>query len=63
MMRHYAVLNQSECANLYDHRKNYTNKYIENSQHFGKNSGILWILNMGATHQVIISLPLDRYLF
>ena len=39
------------------------NKYIENSQHFGQNSRILWILNMGATHQVIISLPLDRYLF
>ena len=24
MMRYDAVLNQSECANLYDHRKNYT---------------------------------------
>ena len=26
------------------------NKYIEDSQHFGQNSGVLWILNLGATH-------------
>ena len=26
------------------------NKYIENSQNFGQNSGVLWILNLGATH-------------
>ena len=25
------------------------NKYIENSQHFGQNSGILWILNLGSS--------------
>ena len=25
------------------------NKYIENSQHFEQNSGILWILNLGSS--------------
>ena len=26
------------------------NKYIESSQHFGENTGVLWILSLGATH-------------
>ena len=28
MMRYDVILNQSECANLYDHRKNYTKKNV-----------------------------------
>ena len=33
-----------------------SNKYIENSPHFVVNTGILWILKLGVTHWVTISL-------
>ena len=51
------------CKPLRSPEELHQKKCIENSQHFGQNSGILWILNMGATHQLTISLPQDRYLF